>query len=128
MEQETKKKVRVFQKNEMPWVEIAEGIKRRTLAKGDNMILNMYLNEKGKGAPQHSHPQELMALLIEGEVEAYFNGKRYLLKPGHGYHIPASVPHGPFKTISDEPAIYIDVLSPVREIEEYADPDYLKKK
>jgi quercetin dioxygenase-like cupin family protein len=128
MEQETKRLVRIFHKDEIPWIEIAEGIKRLTLAKGDNMIMNMYLNEKGKGAPEHSHPQELMAILLEGEVEAYFNGKRHLLKPGDGYHIPASVTHGPFKTTSDEPAIYIDVLSPVREIEEYADPKFLKRK
>jgi quercetin dioxygenase-like cupin family protein len=118
---EKKETVKVFQVEEIEWVGIAKGIKRRTLAKGANMILNMYINEKGEGAPEHSHPQELMAILLKGEVEAHFNGEKYILKPGNGYHIPASVIHGPFKTISDEPAMYIDILSPVREVEEYAD-------
>lgn len=120
-------KIKIIRGQEVKWIDIAKGIKRCTLAKGENMILNMYLNEEGCGAPEHSHPQELMAILLEGEVEAKLNGVKHHLKPGDGYHIPSNVIHGPFVTISKEPAIYIDILSPVREIEEYADDDYVKK-
>lgn len=127
MKDEKAEAVTVFSSDNIPWIQIADGIKRKTLAKGEKMIVNLYLNEKGKGAPEHSHPQELTAVLLEGKVEATFHGKTHVLKPGDGYHIPASVVHGPFRTISEEAAIYIDILSPVREIEGYADPKYLEK-
>lgn len=127
MTSKMEEKVTVFSGDDIPWIQIADGIKRKTLAKGKNMIVNLYLNEKGKGAPEHSHPQELTAVLLEGKVEATFHGKTHILEPGDGYCIPASVMHGPFRTLSEEPAIYIDILSPVREIEEYADPKFLEK-
>lgn len=122
-----KEAVKVFRADDIAWVDIAEGIKRKTLALGDKMIVNLYLNEKGKGAPEHFHEQELTAMLLEGEVEATFGSKKYKLKPGDGYHIPGSVIHGPFRTTSEKPAIYIDILSPVRVVEGYADPAYLKE-
>jgi len=115
-----KDKVKVFHIEESEWVDIEEGIKRRTVALGRNMMLNMYRNEKGSVIPQHNHPQELMAVLLEGEVEVTFNEKKYQLKPGMGYHIPPGVMHGPFVTTSEKPALYLDILSPPREQEEYA--------
>jgi quercetin dioxygenase-like cupin family protein len=113
-------KVTVFHTEDREWVDIAKGIKRRTLSLGQNMVLNMYMNEKGSVIPQHNHPQELMAVLLEGEVEVTFNEKKYQLKPGMGYHIPPGVMHGPFVTTSERAAIYLDILSPPREQEEYA--------
>lgn len=113
-------KVKVFQIEDAEWVDVSPGIQRRTLALGKNMILNMYRNEKGSVTPEHNHPQELMAVVLEGEVEVTFNEKQYHLKPGMGYQIPSGVMHGPFITTSEAPAIYLDILSPPRVQEEYA--------
>ncbi|HZK17976.1 MAG TPA: cupin domain-containing protein [Clostridia bacterium] len=113
--------IKVFNKDDVPFEDVADGIKKKCLAQGEKITFNMYVNEKDSHIPAHSHPQELVAIVLQGEVEATFNGDKYLLRAGMGYHIPANEEHGPFLTVSEEPAIYLDILSPPRVTEEYAD-------
>ena len=112
--------IKVFKVEEVQAEEVYKGDRRRRLAAGKNMTLNMYEQDPGAITPEHSHPQELMAVVLKGKVEVQFNGKKYVLGPGEGYHIPGNVMHGPFTVVGDETVVYIDVLSPPREIEEYA--------
>lgn len=103
----------------MEWTDVRQGIKRHLIAFGQNMTMALYRADKTSLLPEHNHPQELVSVLLKGEVEVVFNGKKHNLKPGMGYHIPPNAIHGPFVTTSDEPALYLDILSPPREKEVY---------
>ncbi|MFQ6110831.1 MAG: cupin domain-containing protein [Nitrospinota bacterium] len=114
-------RVEVFRAEDTPKEEVYKGMYRRRLALGKNLMMNIYEQEPGAVTPEHSHSQELMAILLEGKVEAVFNGVKHLLGPGSGYYIPSNVIHGPFTVVGNEKAVYVDVLSPPRAIEGYAE-------
>jgi quercetin dioxygenase-like cupin family protein len=48
----------------------------------------------GQRAEPHSHEQEQVVIILEGQVEAIFDGEKRVLGPGAGFHAPPWVSHG----------------------------------
>lgn len=77
-----------------------------------------YLDVKaGAVSPEHSHPHEQAASVIEGEFELVIEGKPVRFGPGTVVVIPSNVRHGG-RAITD--CKLMDVFTPVRE-------DYVQK-
>lgn len=78
----------------------------------DNMTLAYWTIAAGAEMPEHSHPHEQMANILEGEFELVLDGQRKSLRPGMVAMIPSDVPHGG-RAVSN--CRILDIFHPVRE-------------
>lgn len=73
-------------------------------------VIDMHVPHGG-GPPAHRHDFEETFIVLEGEVEATFRGRKTMLRAGDTAHIPANAPHR-FHNVSSEPARLICICSP----------------
>lgn len=78
----------------------------------DSMTIANWRVEKGKAIPEHAHPHEQIACVIEGEFELCVNGETKQLKPGEFALIPSNIKHSG-RAITD--CKLMDIFHPVRE-------------
>lgn len=98
--------------NENPWIEIAPGIRRKTVATGKTMYQMRAELSKGSRLPEHAHPQEQIAHVISGRMKMTVAGTEHDLRAGDVIYLGSNVPHGA-ETIED--TVVIDTFSPPRE-------------
>lgn len=55
-------------------------------------VIDMHI-PPGGGPPPHRHDFEETFILLEGEMEAIFRGKKQIVHAGDTIHIPANAPH-----------------------------------
>jgi quercetin dioxygenase-like cupin family protein len=91
--------------------ELAPGYTAR-LVHSDHLTISHVSIDAGAPLPQHAHPHEQIANLIEGEFEMTIAGEARVLKAGMVAVIPPNVPHSG-KAITK--CCIVDVFCPVRE-------------
>ena len=74
---------------------IFPGVDIHTLA-GQQMMLSLVEFAPRSVVERHSHPQEQMGFLLEGELEFFVGEERYVARPGDMWRIPGGVEHGGF--------------------------------
>jgi unsaturated pyranuronate lyase len=94
-----------------PVLELVVGIKSRPLV-GRNLLASFVRYEPDSTAPLHSHVEEQIFIMLEGEIELEMSGERRLMRPGDAAMIPAWVPHSARSLSSG--AYQLDVFSPPR--------------
>ena len=99
-------------KEENPWIDVAPGIKRRTLASGSSMYQMRAELEAGSRLPEHLHPQEQIAHVIKGRMKLIVAGVPHELAAGDVFYLGSNVPHG-VETIED--TTVLDTFSPPRD-------------
>ncbi len=104
--------LRFVSEHENPWVDIAPGIKRRTIATGASMYQMRAELAAGSVLPEHMHPQEQIAHVIKGRMKMIVAGVPHDLAAGDAIYLGSNVPHG-VETIED--TTVIDTFSPPRE-------------
>jgi quercetin dioxygenase-like cupin family protein len=97
---------------ENPWVDIALGIKRRTITTGTSMYQMRAELKAGSRLPEHAHPPEQIALVIKGRMKLIVAGVPHELAAGDAFYIGSNVPHN-VETIED--TTVIDTFSPPRD-------------
>ena len=97
---------------EHPWIDIAPGIKRRTIVTGASMYQMRAELAAGSRLPEHHHPQEQIAHVLRGRIRMIAGGIPYELGAGESFYIASDVPHA-VETI--EEATVLDTFSPPRE-------------
>jgi quercetin dioxygenase-like cupin family protein len=65
----------------------------------------------GGGPPPHRHDFEETFIILEGEIEATFRGRKMSVKAGETINIPANAPHR-FQNASEFPVRMICICSP----------------
>jgi quercetin dioxygenase-like cupin family protein len=65
----------------------------------------------GGGPPPHRHDFEETFTLLEGELEATFRGKEFVIRAGETINIPANAPHQ-FRNASSKPVRMLCLCSP----------------
>ena len=65
----------------------------------------------GGGPPPHRHDFEETFILLEGEMEATFRGRKSAVHAGETLHIPANAPHQ-FHNVSAGPVRMLCICSP----------------
>lgn len=78
----------------------------------DSMTVANWRVEAGKSIPEHSHPHEQIAIVLEGEFELCVDGETKRVSPGDFALIPSNVKHYG-RAITD--CKLMDLFHPVRE-------------
>ena len=73
-------------------------------------VIDMHI-PPGGGPPPHRHDFEETFILLEGEMQATFRGKKSLVRAGETIHIPANAPHQ-FHNSSSIPVRLLCICSP----------------
>ena len=73
-------------------------------------VIDMHI-PPGGGPPPHRHDFEETFILLEGEMEATFRGKKSPVRAGETIHIPANAPHQ-FHNASSEAVRLLCICSP----------------
>ncbi len=82
-------------------------------ALGEETMLNSVRFAPHTEAPMHSHDEEQITLVVEGELEFDLDGEVRLLRPGMVAVIPANVPHA--ARTGDVACHEYDVFNPPRQ-------------
>ncbi len=98
--------------NEHPWIDIAPGIRRRTITCGTSMYQMIAKLDAGSRMPEHKHPQEQIVHILEGRMKLIVSGVPHELKGGESFYLASNVPHG-VETIDD--TMVLDTFSPPRD-------------
>jgi unsaturated pyranuronate lyase len=102
-------------KRENPTIEICPGITRRTVANGETMYQMLATLAAGSRMPAHSHPQEQIVHILEGQMRLIVEGMPHELSTGDSFYLSSNVPHG------------VEVILPTRVLDTFSPPrdDYL---
>jgi quercetin dioxygenase-like cupin family protein len=95
-----------------PLLELAPGITSRPLV-GTNLLASFVRYEPDASAPLHSHSEEQLFVVLDGEIELQLGDERRLMRSGEAALIPAWVMHSA-RSMSDA-AHQLDVFSPPRQ-------------
>jgi quercetin dioxygenase-like cupin family protein len=98
-------------KRENPTIEICPGITRRTVANGKTMYQMMATLEAGSRMPAHSHPQEQIVHILEGQMQL-IDGVPHELSTGDSFYLASNVPHGVETVLQTR---VLDTFSPPRD-------------
>ena len=97
---------------ENPWIDIAPGIRRRTIAHGASMYQMLAKLDAGSRMPEHKHPQEQIVHILEGRMRLIVSGVPHELEGGESFYLASNVPHG-VETLED--TMVLDTFSPPRD-------------
>jgi len=97
---------------ENPWIEIAPGIRRRTITHGASMYQMLAELDAGSSMPAHQHPQEQIVHLLTGRAQLIVEGVPHEMRAGDSFYLAGNVSHG-IETI--EATTVLDTFSPPRE-------------
>jgi quercetin dioxygenase-like cupin family protein len=73
-------------------------------------VIDMHIPQGG-GPPPHRHDFEETFILLEGEMQATFRGKRLIARAGDTLNIPANAPHQ-FHNASTKPVRMLCICAP----------------
>ncbi|KAF5088913.1 cupin domain-containing protein [Methanobacterium aggregans] len=93
------------------YIEVSEGIKRKTLVYGSKTLLTEFVLDGGNNLPMHKHLEEQTGYLVSGNIILKIDGEYYNMKPGDSWSIKGNIEHG---AEIKEDSVAIEVFSPVR--------------
>ena len=96
---------------EVQGFQVAEGVFLRPVS-GENLMMSFVYMDPHSLAPEHSHAEEQMGTIIDGEYEFEINGVRRMCRKGDVYFIPPNVPHA--ARTYDKSCLALDVFNPPR--------------
>ena len=94
----------------LPELEIAKGIRAHVVTTDTVTVLHVKI-EEGALLPEHSHYNEQVVNVIEGELELTVEGKKYTLMPGNVMVLEPNVVHSGRAV---KACRVVDVFHPVR--------------
>src|SRR5215212_11621422 len=94
------------------WITMVPGIRRRTVAAGEQMMQMLVELDAGSHLPEHQHPHEQITHVLRGRLRLTVAGVPHELVAGQSLCIPGATLHSA-DTLED--ALVIDTFSPPRE-------------
>ena len=104
--------------NSIPWERVRAGVERKAFS-GDGATLSMNRLQPGHEPRPHSHPNEQIVYIIEGQIDFHIgkNGDVKRLGPGSLLVLPPNIEHYGV-VVGDVAVLNLDVFTPKRS--EYA--------
>lgn len=101
--------------NESEWEFVRQGIKRVVFAMAaKGMSCTISRVEEGNETKPHRHPNEQVAIILQGTCDYYVDGKPVRMKPGSWVVVPPNVEHYIHVFNSTEPVLNLDIFVPNR--------------
>ena len=112
MNPENEERATMFRENgDDGFVDMAPGIRRRTLVHGANTLMAAFTLDAGSRIPEHSHPEEQTGYLVSGRMTFHIRGEARETCAGDAWSIPGGVPHA---VDVHEDCVALEVFSPAR--------------
>ena len=92
-------------------VELVPGLVFRPVV-GDRLMASFVRYEPDTVAPLHTHEEEQITVVLEGELEFDLAGDLRTMRPGMAVVVPPGIPHG--ARTRDIPCSEIDIFHPPR--------------
>jgi quercetin dioxygenase-like cupin family protein len=109
-----KRNLALAQPDKLPHIGVAGGTYTVTIkgedTNGRYCLIDMHI-PPGGGPPPHRHDFEETFILLDGEMEATFRGKKMTVRAGESLHIPANAPHQ-FHNTSASPVRMLCICAP----------------
>lgn len=102
----------VIENRTIEWQEVAEGVKRKIMAYGEQIMLVRVAFEAGAIGLLHQHYHVQITNVESGVFEVEIDSKKHILKAGDVFYVPSNIMHG---AVCIEQGVLIDVFSPKRE-------------
>ena len=100
-----------YNATDQDYIEVLNGIKRKTLVFGENTLLVEFRFDKGIVIQPHCHPEEQTGYLVSGHLLLFFGDEEYDIKPGDAWAIPGGTSHSSQML---EDSVAVEVFSPIR--------------
>jgi quercetin dioxygenase-like cupin family protein len=94
------------------WITMVPGIRRRTVAAGEQMMQMLVVLDAGSHLPEHQHPHEQITHLLRGRLRLTVANVPHELVAGQSLCIPGGTLHA---ADAIEDTLVIDTFSPPRE-------------
>jgi quercetin dioxygenase-like cupin family protein len=111
---DTKRNLTLAQPDNLPHIGLVGGTYTVTIkgedTNGRYCLIDMHI-PPGGGPPPHRHDFEETFILLDGEMEATFRGKKMTVRAGESLHIPANAPHQ-FHNTSAGPVRMLCICAP----------------
>src|SRR4051794_37007455 len=82
------------------------------------LVIEVDVAPGGGPPPLHTHPASEFFYTLEGRLSYFVEDREITGGPGTSAFIPGGVPHT-YRNLTNEPARYIAILSPGRDMEEF---------
>ena len=97
--------------DDLPELKIADGIRMRAVT-AESMTIAYVKITAGSLLPEHSHPNEQVVNVMEGELKLVVDGKAHSLIPGKVMVLPPNIVHSG-RAVTD--CLVVDAFHPARE-------------
>ena len=98
--------------DEIPTEDLGDGITRKILGYGPEIMVVRVWFERGSVGQVHAHPHSQTTYVESGVFEVFIDGEKRQLSAGDSFYIAPNLDHG---AVCLEPGVLIDTFSPVRE-------------
>ncbi|QAA92645.1 cupin domain-containing protein [Pollutimonas thiosulfatoxidans] len=98
--------------NDQDWKLVRNGIERKAFG-SEAVTLALHKLYPGHEISPHSHPNEQVVYILEGEVDFHIGDEVHRVKAGGLAVIPPGIVHY-VEVVGDQPAINLDVFTPAR--------------
>ncbi len=115
--------VKLVRWNDVPNEQLNSLLERQYLSTA-GVTLARFLLRKGVIVPEHSHPNEQLAYVLEGALKFTIDGKEVVVRTGEVLCIPPNVPH---QAEALQDTVDLDVFVPARADWEGSQDQYLRK-
>ena len=95
-------------KKDQSTVQVFDGVVRKTLACGRDVLMARFEYKKGSKVPPHKHSYEQVTTVLEGKQKVIIQDKEIIVATGDSYVVPADFEH---QQISLEDTVTIDSWS-----------------
>lgn len=95
----------------LPWEQVAEGVRRKVLGHGPDLMMVRVEFEEGAIGAIHHHPHRQVTYVVDGSFEVHVGDQCEMLGAGDCFYVQAEVPHG---VVAKAPGTLIDVFTPTR--------------
>jgi quercetin dioxygenase-like cupin family protein len=106
--------VEINRSGEQERQEVVEDFDLVHLGEIENMSAQHFRFKPGSVVPEHSHDQEQIGFVYQGELTLTVDGEEHLVGAGDAYLLESNEPHSG-ENRGDEDVIGIDVFAPPRE-------------
>jgi len=97
-----------IKKKDQPIYQVFNGVVRKTLACGRDILMARFEYDKGSKVPPHKHSYEQVTTVLQGKQKIIIKDEEVIVEEGDSYVVPPNFQH---EQISLEASVTIDAWS-----------------